>query len=82
MFKTIAIALLALAVTACSAPETAESALKKEGFTDIQITGYSPFSCSKDDTFSTGFRARNVQGQVVEGTVCSGLVFKNATIRW
>lgn len=38
--------------------------------------------CGDDDTFSTGFKAKNVNGKVVQGVVCSGLIFKNSTIRW
>ncbi len=35
-----------------------QAILKKEGYTDITITGYSFFECSKDDSLSTGFTAK------------------------
>jgi len=69
-----------LILCACTAPDTATSALDGAGYTDIQITGWRAFSCSKDDTFSTGFRAKGPTGKSVTGVVCSGLL-KGATIR-
>jgi hypothetical protein len=77
--KKLAIALL---LTACTDSSGATRALKSQGFTDITITGWSPLSCGKDDTTSTGFRAKNARGDTVEGVVCCGLVFKNCTVRF
>jgi hypothetical protein len=57
-------------------------ALVKAGFTNVKITGWSPFSCGKDDTFSTGFEALNPQGVRVEGTVCCGMIAKDCTVRF
>lgn len=71
-----------LALMGCSAPDTSEEALHKAGFTDVEITGWEPLTCSEDDTFSTGFRARNAQGQMVDGVVCCGLFTKNCTVRF
>lgn len=82
MKKLILITAMLLALTACSSSNDARHALESAGYTDIQITGWSPFSCSEDDTFSTGFIAKNPAGQTVKGTVCSGLFFKGATIRF
>lgn len=82
MMRILLIALLALSLTACSNGNDAQKALEAQGFTDIETTGYSAFACSDDDFFSTGFVATNPQGKRVKGTVCSGLLFKNATIRW
>ena len=77
----LATAFAAATVSGCTAPDTAYRTLESSGYTDIQLTGYKPFSCSKDDTFSTGFVAKNPRGQVVEGTVCSGWL-KNGTVRF
>lgn len=77
LFAIIVIASLA----GCSAPERAKRVLDNSGYTEIEITGYSPFSCGEDDTFSTGFKAKNANGKVVEGTVCSGW-FKDGTVRF
>lgn len=52
------------------------------GFTNIQYTGYKWFGCSEDDFFHTGFVAVNPQGMQVTGTVCSGVLFKNSTVRF
>ncbi len=79
--KYAILGLLGILLVGCSAPDTATKALKGAGYTDIKITGWSAFSCSKDDTFSTGFEAKGPTGVPVTGAVCSGLIFKNATIR-
>ena len=65
----------------CTNESASVEALKKSGFTEIQTTGYAAFSCSDDDTFSTGFRAKNARGDVVTGAVCCGY-FKGCTVRW
>lgn len=73
----VAVALLA----GCSDSETALRTLQGAGYKDINITGYTPFMCGKDDTFSTGFEATGPTGVRVTGAVCSGLLVKGATIR-
>ncbi|UNA02379.1 hypothetical protein [Serratia phage SP1] len=80
--KYVLIALGMLALVGCTDVSEAERILKNEGYTDVQMTGYDFFACSKDDTFHTGFVGTNVAGNRVEGTVCSGLFFKNSTIRY
>lgn len=65
----------------CTNPQGTKELLEKEGYTDIEMTGYQLFSCSKDDVFHTGFKARNVRGLFVEGTVCEGII-KGKTIRF
>lgn len=56
--------------------------LDNAGYTEIQTTGYSWFQCGDDDTFHTGFRAKNPAGKMVEGTVCCGAWSKGCTIRF
>lgn len=81
--KKILIALVAvLALSGCTDEPGAERVLKANGFTDIQMTGYSWLSCSDKDTFSTGFIAKGPTGIPVKGAVCSGMLFKNSTIRF
>ena len=58
------------------------NALYSAGYTDVALTGYAYFGCGKDDTFATGFRAKNPQGNRVEGVVCCGFVGKGCTIRF
>lgn len=81
-FRLVAVIALGLLASGCSRPDHARQVLADNGFTEIHITGWSPFSCSDDDMFSTGFRARGVNGRFVTGTVCSGFLFKGATLRF
>lgn len=80
--KTILALIVLLFLTGCTSKADAERALKAQGFNDIKITGYNLFACSEDDFYHTGFTARNQNGKYVSGTVCSGLLFKDATIRF
>jgi hypothetical protein len=83
MRRLLLLAMACAALAGCYSTNDATSALQAQGFTDIRVTGHAWFaSCGKDDTFATSFTARNPQGRVVSGAVCSGLIFRNATIRW
>lgn len=68
-------------LSACTNRNDAEKALRAEGYTNIQITGYDFFACGKDDFYHTGFKAINREGKTVEGTVCSGIL-KKSTVRY
>lgn len=78
--RIAAATILLLTATACTQPDKAKRVLEQAGYTDIQITGYRPFMAGKDDTFSTGFRAKGPTGKVVTGAVTGG-VLKGSTIR-
>lgn len=67
----VLIVFLALAMVGCSDESGAKELLAKQGYTEIKITGYRPFACSDDDDMSTGFSAKNQNGVIVTGTVCS-----------
>ena len=67
-------------LSACTRPEHTVGTLEAAGYTNIKITGYKFFGCSKDDTFHTGFEATGPTGKRVSGVVCSG-VMKGSTIR-
>ena len=82
MQRLILAAVLAMSMTACTQPDKAAELLRKQGYTDIEMTGYDFFSCSEDDQYQDGFRAKTVTGETVTGTVCSGLFFKGATVRF
>lgn len=69
-------------LTGCTDEKNAYRVLSANGFTDIQMTGYAWLSCSDKDTFSTGFTAKGPTGIPVKGAVCSGMFFKNSTIRF
>jgi hypothetical protein len=74
--------LAALVLVGCTQPDKAAQLLKAQGYTDIEITGFNFFSCSEDDAYHTGFTAKTVTGATVRGTVCAGMFFKGATIRF
>lgn len=73
---------LVLLVCSCTDETNSRRALENEGYTDIRFTGYSPFSCSDDDAYKTGFTAFNPKiNKVVSGTCCCGIL-KGCTIRY
>lgn len=81
MKSKILISIVSLGILAgCTAPERTERVLQEQGYTDIQIKGYSWLSCSEDDVFRTKFEAKSPVGYDIKGTVCSGW-FKGNTIR-
>lgn len=80
--RAIVAALFAFGVAGCTDADNATRILEANGFHDIEITGYSWFSCSEKDTQSTGFKAIGPTGIKVEGAVCSDILFKNSTIRF
>lgn len=80
--KKILLLTMCLFFIGCTNKEDANRALSNEGFSDVLITGYSFFACNRYDFYHTGFTAKNKDGKEVSGVVCSGLLFKNATIRW
>jgi hypothetical protein len=80
MKKFLVIAAIAL-LSACTNTSNAERVLADNGYTEIQMTGYSLFGCGENDTFSDGFKAKSPNGKLVEGVVCSGML-KGSTIRF
>lgn len=82
MYKYIALASLAVLATACTEPEKAKRVLEDAGYTDVKTGGYAMWACSEKDHFKTSFTAiSHAIGRPVKGAVCSGLMFKNTTIR-
>lgn len=75
------LSLVAILFSGCTDRENAERILKNDGFSNITFTGYNFFACGNDDFQSTGFIAKKGDNNI-EGTVCSGLLFKNSTIRF
>lgn len=74
--------IMVLVLASCTDEENSRRTLESAGFSEIQFTGYSAFECGKDDTYHTGFRAKNPAGRVVTGTVCCGMWTKGCTIRF
>lgn len=69
-----------VALASCTDEPRATRVLKSQGYTDIVITGYDFWGCSKDDITHTGFAAKGLDGNKVSGTVCAGWT-KNSTVR-
>ena len=69
-----------LALVGCTREDDTKRVLQQSGYTQVEITGWRPFAAGKDDTFSTGFRAKAPNGQTVTGTVTGGIL-KGSTIR-
>ena len=82
--RLLMIILVSSLLTSCTQPDRATRILQEQGFTEIQTHPYGVmtlFACSEDDTFRTPFTAKGANGNIVNGTVCSGL-FKGATVRF
>ncbi len=80
-FMIATIGLLAIILGACSDAPNTTRILSDQGYTNIKTTGYSIFSCGKEDSFSTGFEATSPSGKRVKGVVCSGWM-KGGTVRF
>ena len=79
--KILLVAFIALLLfQGCTDKDNAKRVLERDGYQNINIIGYSFLSCGRDDFYSTGFKATKGDN-FVEGTVCSGLLFKYSTIR-
>ena len=71
-----------LLLAGCTDNNHAEQILRDNGYTDVSMTGYSFWACGQDDWYHSGFIAKSPNGRRVKGTVCSGIWFKNSTIRF
>ena len=80
--KKVLLILMIIFMTGCTNSGDATKALTALSFADIKMTGYHWFACAEDDFYHTGFTAKNPQGRIVSGTVCSGILFKNSTVRF
>lgn len=70
--KKVIAGLIALTVAGCTDPRAATNALDNLGMKDITITGYDFWGeCGETYTYQTGFTARNQNGKLVTGVVCS-----------
>lgn len=69
-------------ILACIDDQSTRRVLTQQGYSDIEITGYRWFGCSKDDWYHTGFKAKSSSGLDLTGVVCEGMFFKGNTIRF
>lgn len=81
LISVFSVIVISLGLSGCTDAKNAERILTSQGYTDVQITGYDFFGCSEDDFQHTGFKAKSVNGSDISGTVCSGILFKNSTVR-
>ena len=82
MKKIVSAIALAILIAGCTDEDGARRAVEAMGFKNVKTTGYSMFSCGRDDGYATGFEAVSADGtRRVTGTVCSGW-FKGATVRF
>lgn len=72
---------MSLFLTACTDSENSVRVLQEQGFENIRITGFEFLACGRDDWYRTGFIAKKGDREVA-GVVCSGLIFKDSTIRF
>jgi len=81
--KLLSLALIiSLSITSCMTDDyNAKRVLETQGYTNIELTGYDYFGCSDDDFYSTGFKAKSINGNNVEGVFCSSVLSKGGTIR-
>jgi hypothetical protein len=82
--KIIALILFTFCVIGCTDSadfEKGKMQLQSQGYTEIIDTGYSLFCCGDSDDFSTGFEAKDKNGNLVKGCICSGFL-KGITIRF
>jgi hypothetical protein len=63
-------------------PERTEKVLAQQEYANIASHGYSWSAYGGDDFYATRFTAINPAGHHVAGVVCSGLFFKESTIRF
>ena len=82
MKKLLIVLPIAAILASCGVnPEKGKKVLESQGYTDVEITGYSWTGCSKDDSFASNFTAKGANGQSVEGSLCSDW-FKGITVRF
>jgi hypothetical protein len=81
--KSALLALVLFSIApSCTNESAARQTLEDAGFTNIELTGYSAFTCSKSDDTCTGFTAIGPTGHRVKGAVGCGYACKGCTIRF
>lgn len=75
------VGVLPMILGSCTVDErTAKRILGAQGFTDVKLTGYSIFGCSKDQQRRSGFDAKDVRGNEISGVLCQDL-FGSTSVR-
>lgn len=84
MKKVFLMLLLVVTLVSCTSTNDfnkGKAILEQQGYTYVEDTGFSTFCCGQDDSFSTGFKAKDKEGNIVKGCFCSS-VLKGITIRF
>jgi hypothetical protein len=71
-------------LASCTSPDKARKTLEDEGYSHIQIGGWSPYGCAHGeggDSTCTKFEARGPSGRKVRGEVGCGYLLKGCTVR-
>lgn len=79
-YMLLAAAALAVMVERIPTQADTRKVLAAEGYSNVRLTGYEWFDCSRGEIYHQGFVATSATGQKVVGTVCSG-VFAGAVVR-
>lgn len=82
IFPLIVLVVCLFLLSTCTDEQEAGRILTANGYTNIEYTGYAWMACDEKDTYATGFNAISPNGTPISGAVCSGLFFKNSTIRF
>ena len=78
--KSMTVAMICLLSVGCTDYDGTAKTLERQGYSEISVVGWAPFSCSENDAFRTSFRAKAPNGETVTGAVCAGF-FKGNTLR-
>jgi|10_taG_2_1085330.scaffolds.fasta_scaffold02292_2 hypothetical protein len=81
IYKGLCVVILCTSCTSSNDFQKGKKQLEQQGYTNVENTGWAAFCCSDEDTFSTGFKAKDKQGRTVKGCFCGG-VLKGVTIRF
>lgn len=81
MLRTFVLIFITLLTISCKRESDVKKFAKAEGWQSYKVEGYCWLCCSEDETFHTEFTAITKEGKTITGAVCSGIIFKNSTMR-
>ena len=82
LLLAVGMGLFILTTEGCTKPHAARDALSRAGYTSIELEGWAPLLCDRDDYYATGFSATNGEGERITGAVCTKLWTGFNTIRY
>jgi hypothetical protein len=81
MKKILLILIIACGCTSNNDFKKGRQQLEQQGYVEVVNTGYNLFCCSENESYSTGFKCKDSQGNTVTGCFCSSPL-KGVTIRF